>query len=222
MKTKDYAIAALLGASLLAGCGGAPVKKAEAPAQPAWIVKGTGAYSGEAETIFYGVGIANAMPDISLQRKMADERAREEIAVTLKISIKSMIKDYQDHHVDYFNAADTAGSDEFSSHVSKSVVDAELVDSKIIDHWSDPDTGALYSLARMDTTSQLYDQYKESLKEALREQNGAVLKARTDEALKDLDTAVQDQRSREKQIMGVTEAAPAAGGAPVAATGTAQ
>jgi len=197
-----------LAALVLAGCSSAPVKEAKA-AKPEWIIKGSGAYTAEAATVFYGVGIANAMPNISLQRKMADQRAREEVAASMKTSMKSMVKDYMDHHVDYFNPNDTAGSDEFGSYVSKSVVDQELVNCRVIDHFEDPDTGALYSLARMDANSDVMDQYKESLKQAIRDNHGNVLRARTDDALKELDKNVDEQRQHENQLLGATEPAPA-------------
>ena len=212
MNIRSFAVAALLGGGLLAGCSSAPAVKAEAPkpVKPEWVTKGSGAYSGDAATVFYGLGVANAMPNIALQRKMADQRGREEVAATLKTSLKSMVKDYMDHHVDYFKAEDTAGSDEFSSYVSKSVVDAELMDSRVVDHWDDPDTGALYALVRMDSGSHLYDQYKDTLKQALRDAHGAALKARTEDAIKDLDKAVADERGREKEILGATDPAPKA------------
>jgi len=207
MKTNHVAFAALLGAGLLAGCSSEPVKTA-APSRPAWVLKGSGTFYADSSTVFYGVGVANPMPNISLQRKMAEQRAREEIATELKTSIKSMVKDYMDHHVDYFNAADTAGSDEFSSYVSKSVTEAELVDSRIVDFYEDDKTGALYALARMDTGSQLYTEYKDDLKKAIEQTEGAVVKGQAEAALKDLDKAIADQQSREKQVLGATEPAP--------------
>jgi len=84
MNIRSFAVAALLGGGLLAGCSSAPAVKAEAPkpVKPEWVTKGSGAYSGDAATVFYGVGVANAMPNIALQRKMADQRGREEAAPT--------------------------------------------------------------------------------------------------------------------------------------------
>jgi hypothetical protein len=194
----------------VAGCGTTakkaevipgPGKIAQTP-RPDWVMKGTSAFPGDPNTVIYGVGVMNAQPNIALQRKASDNRAREDVAATMKTTVASLIKDFMEHHVDYFNT-DTASSDEFVSYVSKSVTDATLINCKIVDRWEDADTGALYSLARFDLNDSFYDTYKNKLKAAIREQHGAIVKERAEEAIKTLDTEIEKQRANEKDILGI-------------------
>jgi hypothetical protein len=206
MKMKRM-LAALAGLGLLAGCASSPVKTT-ASTRPDWVMKGSGAYATEAGTVFFGVGIANPMPNFALQRKACDARAREDVAATLKTSVQSLTKDFMDHHVDAFDPANSAGSDEMVQSVAKSVVDAELVDCRVIDHWEDPETRVLYGLARMDMNSSVYDAYKENLKKAIRDNHGRVVAGKMADLTKELDSAVQGQREREKEILKSDQPAP--------------
>lgn len=183
-------------ALIFAGCASTPAPSTSS--RPAWIDKG--GYPGDPVTVIYGVGVANAMPNIALQREASESRARGNVASSMNTYVAKLVKDYMDHHVDYFDQENTAGSDEFVSSVSKSVTEAQLVGSRIVDHWTDPATGAMYSLARIDTAN-TFDEYKEKLKKAIRDNHGKALKARTDDALKDLDKELGKQREREKEIL---------------------
>jgi hypothetical protein len=49
----------------------------------------------------------------------------------------------------------------------------------------------------------VYDQYKENVKKAIREQHRAVVKERADEALNSLDAEIGKQQARESEILGV-------------------
>ncbi|HBL18358.1 MAG: hypothetical protein A2X36_10905 [Elusimicrobia bacterium GWA2_69_24] len=194
-----------LGLFVLAmGCGGTQEKKAAlaANAKPEWVMKGSGAFPGDMGTVIYGVGVANAMPNIALQRKASDNRARQEVGETMKTEVASLTKDFMEQHTDYFRP-DAAGSDELISYVSKSVSEATLINCKVVDRWDDPATGAFYSLARMDLNTAVYDKYKESVKKAIRDQAGAVIKEKANEALANLDAEIDKQRTREAAILGV-------------------
>jgi len=94
-------------------------------------------------------------------------------------------------------------SDELISAVSKSVSQAVLINCKIVDRFEDAEANTFYALARIDMNSNVYDQYKENVKKAIREQHRAVVKERADEALGSLDAEIEKQRSREKEILGV-------------------
>lgn len=183
-------IAILVGILLLAGCA----------LSPTWVMKGSGAFPGDREARIYGVGIGQSH-NLQMRKDMADNRARQELADTLKTTVQRLVKDYMKEHKDYFNM-EAAGADEFVTIVSKSVTDAVLVGSQIIDRWEDEKSGALYALAVMDLNSSFYDQYKEKMKKAIREQHRAVIKTRVKEAEADLDKEIEKQRKREKEILG--------------------
>lgn len=209
---KTIAICSL--AAIASGCAGSkpqmytPSQAAEAAAvpdpaktMPEWVMKGAGAFPDEPKTVFFGVGVANSMPNIALLREAADSRARGNVASEMKATVAKLTRDYMDLHVNYFNQ-DAAGSDEFVSVVAKLTTDATLYGCRIVDRWQDPKTGAFYSLARMDNSDDLYKQYKASLKKAISDEHLAVVTAKRDEAEKALDAEVEKQRKREDQILG--------------------
>ncbi|HVZ80216.1 MAG TPA: LPP20 family lipoprotein [bacterium] len=204
----------LLAAGLLAaGCGGnkaevKPEAQVEGPVKPAWVDKG-GVYMGDKGSIVEGVGIADKGPNISLMREKADSRARADLAAQLKVAVKKLTSDYMSDHKDYFDQANTAGSDEMTTVVSKQVVDQVLVGSHIVDRWTDPETGALYALARMDIGDGLYDAYEAALKRALKSQHKLATQQDMKAAMADLDKEVADQRQHEDKIIGANQSAPA-------------
>ena len=165
----SYVLLPLLAVALLAGC--ASKKEEVAPAassQPAWVNKGSGAFSGEMGKAFYGVGSAWGMKNPSLLRSTADNRARAEVARIFKTYTASLMKDY--------SASTMAGNPDETSeeqHVEQTIktfTKAELAGVQIVDHYKDPDTGELFALARMDlSTFENYMKQARQLSEAVRQ-----------------------------------------------------
>jgi hypothetical protein len=159
----------LLIIAFLAGCA-AKEKEATAPAsdRPAWVDKGSGAYSGEMGKAFYGVGSAWGIKNPSLLRSTADNRARAEVARIFKTYTASLMKDY--------SASTMAGDPNETSeeqHVEQTVktfTKAELAGVQIVDHYKDRETGELFALARMDlSTFENYMNQARELSEAVRQ-----------------------------------------------------
>lgn len=186
--------------------------------KPNWVVRGGGAFKDQSSTIFYGMGIANPMPNVALQRTTAEQRARVEIAATLQTSMRSMVKDFMEHNADLFNPNGKATSQEIISSVSSGVSDAQLSNCRIMDMWEDEKAGTLYALARLDLNDGFYGSYKENLAHALREKGMMKGTADADADLKAIDKAIQAQRGREQAVLGVTQTASDSGeSAPVSA-----
>jgi hypothetical protein len=205
MKTLSLALA--FGTlALLPACHSTIDTKADAQrAKPEWAVRGTGAFKGKSGVVFYGIGIASAMPNAALQRKAVDLRARENIAATLKTSVRSMVNDFMEHHADYFNPGGKASAEEMVKYTASGVSDAELSNCKIIDYWEDPKTGELYALAKLDLDDGFYGSYKENLRRALRE-SGATANIKESEALlKELNKVVEAQRFDAPKLVGATQ-----------------
>ncbi len=151
---KKYALFFLptIGFLLLAGCGGKakeiPSSEAAKAQKPDWVEKGSGAFGGELNKGFYGVGSAWGIQNPSLLRTTADNRARAEVARIFKTYTAALMKDYQ--------ASTMAGNPEETSeeqHVEQTIktfTKAELSGVQIIDHWKDPESEELFALARMD------------------------------------------------------------------------
>jgi len=117
---------------------------------PDWVIEGCSAYPGEdAPTKICGVGSFSGSKNISLSRTASRARGRTEIARSLDVQVKSMLKDYQ---------ATTTGGEEFGTaaadeqhvvDVSKQITDISLSGTEIKDTWISP-TGTYYTLMVLD------------------------------------------------------------------------
>jgi hypothetical protein len=142
----------LIGLFLVTGCASTPKMTSLTPIQeldaPEWVIKGSGAFGGERGKVFYGVASASNMKNISLLRAAADNRARNEVAKVFQFYTASLMKDYA--------ASTVAGDPNVTSeeqHVEqaiKTVTAMTLSGVEIVDHWQNPETGEIFSLARLD------------------------------------------------------------------------
>ena len=116
--------------------------------KPRWVTRGSGAFDGENGKAFYGVGIVTGIQNISLARQTCDNRARGEIAKMFDLYIAAMMKDYQRSTT----AGDFKASAEEQDVVSaqKTITEVTLRGVELRDHWTDPQTRAIYGLAVLD------------------------------------------------------------------------
>lgn len=157
---------------LLAGCGGkskeVPRTEGTQPEKPAWVEKGSGAFGGEMEKAFYGVGSAWGIQNPSLLRSSADNRARTEVARVFKTYTAALMKDYAASTM-AGNPAETS-EEQHVEQTIKTFTKAELAGVQIIDHWKDPETDELFALARMDLSAfEEYLKQGSNLSEAVRQ-----------------------------------------------------
>ena len=123
---------------------------------PDWVLLGGGAYSDTSGKAFYGVGSATGIKNYSLQRTIADDRARGDLAKVFEVYITSLTKDYQAHT--------TAGSFDNSSEEQNAEVALKIVVSQtlrgvgIVDHFEIPERREFLALARLD-----YDAFKQNV-----------------------------------------------------------
>ena len=126
---------------------------------PAWVLIGGGAFTDERGKAFYGVGSATGIKNYSLQRQIADDRARADLAKVFAYYVEALTKDYQAHT--------TAGSfaesteEQNSEAALKVVVSQTLRGVVIVDHFEIPERRELISLARLD-----YDAFKRNVEQA--------------------------------------------------------
>jgi hypothetical protein len=147
-----------LGILFLIGCA---AQQPAAPARPAWVDKGSGAYDVDKGKVFYGVGVASGIRNVALLRSTADNRARAEVAKILETYVAVLAKDYM--------ASTTAGDMSSSSeeqHVEqalKTFSKGTLHGARIIDRWRDPADGSQYAICELDLFSfkNALDQHKE-------------------------------------------------------------
>ena len=149
---------------LLGACGTIPVipeppKALTEYKPPAWVLSGGGAFTDKQGKAFYGVGSATGIKNFSLQRQVADDRARADLAKVFEVYTETLTKDYQAHT--------TAGSfatstEEQNAEVAiKVVVSSTLRGVMIVDHFEIPERQEFISLARLD-----YDAFKRNVEQA--------------------------------------------------------
>ena len=123
---------------------------------PDWVLKGSGAYTDVRGKAFFGVGSATGIKNYSLQRTIADDRARGDLAKVFEFYVNSLTKDYQAHT--------TAGSFENSTEEQNAEVAMKIVVAQtlrgvtIIDHFEIPERREFLSLARLD-----YDAFQKNI-----------------------------------------------------------
>ena len=113
---------------------------------PNWVNEGTNILNNKDGRLFHGVGSAAPMGDMALQKSIADDRARAEVAKILSNYLDAVSSDYQ--------AAAKSGentvNEESVSRQIKSLTKVNLTGVRIIGSWRDPKTNIIYSIAELD------------------------------------------------------------------------
>lgn len=139
----------LAAAALVAACGGPTrlVSDLGVDGAPDWVNKGTAYVANDGGRLFHGVGSAGAMGDASLQRSVADDRARAELAKIFSAYLDVVANDYQ-------SAARSGGaaaaSDEAVSRQIRSLSQVNLAGSRIIARWVDTKRNVVWAIAEID------------------------------------------------------------------------
>ena len=123
------------------------------------FLAGGGAFTDKQGKAFYGVGSATGIKNFSLQRQIADDRARADLAKVFEFYTQSLTKDYQAHTT--AGNFESSSEEQNSENAVKVVVANTLRGVIIIDHFEIPARRELLSLARLD-----YDAFKQNLQEA--------------------------------------------------------
>ena len=149
---------------LLGACGTIPTipeppKALTEYSPPKWVIAGGGAFTDKDGKAFYGVGSATGIKNFSLQRQVADDRARADLAKVFEVYTETLTKDYQAHTT--AGSFATSTEEQNAEAAVKVVVSSTLRGVTIIDHFEIPERGELISLARLD-----YDAFKRNVTQA--------------------------------------------------------
>ena len=140
----------------LIACGGKSPKAGELSHLPDWIVKGSGAFSGDGGQVFYGVGVANRSKNQAMLDSIAENRARAKIAQVFKNYSAVLMKDYM--ATASASAEGGKSTDEqYVEQAIKTFAAATLSGVVIVKKYRDKD-GNLYALAKLDLNA-----FKDSL-----------------------------------------------------------
>jgi len=150
MRTFRYAVqftSSLLLAGLLTACSSNQLKgDLGMKDAPDWVNQGTQVVDDKGGRLIHGVGMAPAMPDLSLQMSQADDRARAEVARVLSSFMHVVTQDY--------SAAAGSGKDQQSdqsmSRQIESITDQNVSGARILRHWKNDKDGSLWSIAELD------------------------------------------------------------------------
>ena len=126
---------------------------------PAWVLSGGGAFTDKQGKAFYGVGSATGIKNFSLQRQVADDRARADLAKVFEVYTETLTKDYQAHTT--AGSFATSTEEQNSEAALKVVVSQTLRGVMIIDHFEVIERQEMISLARLD-----YDAFKRNVEQA--------------------------------------------------------
>ena len=137
--------------------GGVPKALVEYDA-PEWVLMGGGAHSDSDGKAFYGVGSATGIKNYSLQRTIADDRARGDLAKVFQVYVNSLTKDYQAHTT--MGGFDTSNEEQNAEVALKVVVAQTLRGVVIVDHFEIPERREFLALARLD-----YDAFKRNVED---------------------------------------------------------
>jgi hypothetical protein len=114
---------------------------------PDWVNKGSAILSTKDGRLFQGVGSAAPMGDMSLQKSVADDRARAEVARELSSYLDVVSNDYA---ASVKSGGATGETEESVSRQIKNTTALNLAGAKIIGSWRDPKSNTIWSIAELD------------------------------------------------------------------------
>ena len=143
---KLLAVTALTG--LIAACSSTTKVESDLGLKgaPDWVNQGSSILNDKDGRLFHGVGSASPSGDMSLQKSVADDRARAEVARVLSSYMDVVSSDY----MAAAKAGGTGVSEESVSRQIKNLSKVNLTGAKIIGSWRDPKTNIIYSAAELD------------------------------------------------------------------------
>lgn len=145
MKRRLTALAAL---ALLAGCAGRTQLESDLKVSgaPDWVNKGTAYVDDKDGRLFHGVGSCSHVGDDALQRAIADDRARAEVA---RIFSSYLDVATRDHQAAARSGESRTGEEALSRRIH-ATTQVNLAGAKIIARWLDTRTRTVYSIAEID------------------------------------------------------------------------
>jgi hypothetical protein len=145
-----------IGMFFLMGC--ATTADEEMAKGPDWFWKGSGVFETTKGKVFRGVGVASGIKNPNLLRATADNRAQRELAEILRRYVGVLSKDYM-ASVPPGDMSSCSGVLQVHYISPMMIVEKQLVDiTTIVERWTHPEDGRLYSLCELDLLS-----YKKAL-----------------------------------------------------------
>ena len=160
---------------------------------PDWVTKGCSTYyKAKGTPMICGVGSVGGSRNVSLMRSASTARARTEIARSLQVKVKAMLKDYQATTTGGQDFGTSAADDQNITDVSKQITDMTLSGTELEDTWVSPN-GTFYALVAMDV-----DKFKGAISKMgnLSDSVRKAVEERADKAFGELDEEVDKERTQ--------------------------
>ena len=157
------------------------------PKAPVWIRKGCGAFFGEKKKLVCGVGSIAGMTNPGLARSAAEGRGRSEIARSLKVRCKNMLKDYQ--AATQGGPGNKLNNEQYVTDTSKQITDMTLSGTRLEDSWVS-DGGTFYALMVLDVEA-FRDQVRKM--NQLDEQARQAIVQHAEDSFAELDAATEGE-----------------------------
>ena len=160
---------------------------------PDWVTKGCGIYfKAKGTPMICGVGSVGGSRNISLMRIDATARARTELARSLQVKVKAMLKDYQATTTGGQDFGTSAADEQNIVDVSKQITDMTLSGTELEDTWPSPN-GTFYALVAMDV-----DKFKGAISKMgnLSDSVRKAVEERADKAFGELDEEIDKERTQ--------------------------
>jgi hypothetical protein len=182
-----------LSVGVLSACSSNKVAEANTKQSvaPEWTKRGNGAFQEAGKTVFYGVGMISGVSNKALAVSSVDDRARVAIGETIETYVGKRAKDFQGSSG---NAKEDTSEQEITRAVMSNLA-ITLRGSIIVDRWTDPTDGVLYSLAKLDLNS---------VKSALPWLKGMSENEQTNSDKDFADLAAEEQKAKNKGQQGST------------------
>ena len=117
---------------------------------PGWTALISGVYTNSSgKAVFYGLGSANKEELISDRKNLSEDRARDELTKVLTSYIERLAKEISGSNLN--NSITDLNRDLLESSLDEGTATI-MMEAEIINYWSNPDNGKVYSMAKLDLT----------------------------------------------------------------------
>ena len=117
---------------------------------PGWTALTSGVYTNSSgKAVFYGLGSANKEELISDRKNLSEDRARDELTKVLTSYIERLAKEISGSNLN--NSITDLNRDLLESSLDEGTATI-MMEAEIINYWSNPDNGKVYSMAKLDLT----------------------------------------------------------------------
>lgn len=169
-------------------------QSAELAGAPGWVTQGCEGWTAgeEGSENICGVGSFAGSQNISLARTAAMARGRTEIARSLGVKVKSMLKDYQETTTGGEQFGTSSSDEQHIIDVSKQITDMSLTGTEVKDTWVSG-SGTYYALVVLDL-----DRFEQSVNRMNRldENVRKAVNERARSAFGEMNGEVESERNR--------------------------